>query len=746
MPPRLKSARPAGPPAAEPAAVESTIATADAASPVARRAPGRSLPRAVGNSSQDGRATSSRFAPPGAPATSSQAPVASSQSELARKKQLNAAINAWAETQVGCNKTMIRKKVKEALRESNGPSFDFRGSGLTSLPAEIGQAQRLCWLDLTDNQLTSIPAEMGKIKTLRVLQLSNNQLTAFPAEMQKAKKLESLLLSHNRLTDFPAEMRNAVALKELNLSNNALSSFPSQLGQLKALRVLDLSHNVLQDFPEEMKQATALEQLDLAHNLLHSFPAGMAEAKSLHTLKLNNNRLSSFPAGMGQAQALRELDLDENRLTSFPVEMGQAESLCRLYLGNNRLTGFPAEMGQARALETLDLSNNRLIDFPGEMGQAKMLRELLLNNNRLSDLPAAICQSKTLRTLNMSDNQLSDLPAELGQLSNLQHLFLKHNQFIQVPRVLLDLPATVEIDLRENPLPEEEILAVREAMAQRRAAGQSVPELLMPPLAGDELRDAAANNMNVHTGVLTDAFKKRLDEVVRQFPEQLKGSLDAQRAQLSAIEARLENALDTHAKNNLTDPKVLREARSMVSLMFQKSQGAKKAYHNDFQYSAGHVLAYTFLALEAQWERTPPMHQDEARRNGMTALIDALESGSGMCDTRLCEEVMQTIGLPLSAHAQANPEVVETQAPSVSTAESREFILDEAKKVLRELLDNDPMLSGDAPPDSWRPMLTQRMQNDHPGVPAEHLEKQMEEIESMWETFHDMVLEQRPAS
>jgi len=699
MPPRLTPLKQAVAPVVEPVAVEVEGLTEGAGPAVGRQPPRRALPPAAGNSSRDGQATSSDFGGLARPIASE--PAYKVPSEPAGKKQLNAKIENWIKTQLGCDKTSTRKKMRDVVHDLGGALADFSGRGLTSLPTEIGQAKTLRWLNLSDNQLTSIPAEMGKIKALKNLHLNNNQLSVFPAEMRNAKMLEQLDLSHNQLTDFPADMCKATALSELDLNNNVLTSFPGQIGQLKRLRVLLLANNALQSFPEEMGQANALEQLDLKNNQLSSFPAGMANAKALHTLDLKNNRLSSFPANMGQVGTLRNLDLS-----------------------NNELTGFPAEMGKAA-----------------------MLRQLHLNDNQLRSFPAAMSQVKTLVILNLSGNQLNELPAELGQLHNLLHLSLERNRITQVPRALLELPAATVIDLRENPLPEVEILAVREAMAQRRAAGQSVPQLLMPPAAADagELRDAAANNMGVHTPVLVNAFSRRLREVALQFSEQLEGSSYERRVKIRAIAARLDDALCTEETHHPPSTGVLRQARLTASLMFQTSHGERAAFHNDFIYSPGDVLAYAFLALEAQWESTPAIHQEQARHNGMTALMNALERSLTWCDTRMSEEVMQTIGWPLSEYAETHPEVVKIQAPPVSTAESRAIILKEAKKVLRELLGDNPALAGDVQPDAWRPTLVRRMQGNHPGMSAEDLKKQIEEIESIWETFHDMVLEQSPA-
>jgi Leucine-rich repeat (LRR) protein len=588
------------------------------------------------------------------------------------------------------------------------------------------------------------------------LVLTECTLHSIPAELAQASTLQKVDLRWNQLTSFPAEMAQVTALQTLELGVNLLSSFPAEMVQAKALQTLNLGTNQLTSFPAEMAHATALQNLDLGWNRLSSFPAEMAQVKTLQTLDLGQNRLTSFPAEMGQATALQTLDLGQNQLTSFPAEMGQAKALRKLDLGVNQLTSFPAEMGQATALQTLILVNNRLTSFPAEMGQAKALQTLDLESNRLTTFPAEIGQAKALQTLNLRDNALTTLPAEIAKLPNLRHLDLRGNRFTQVPRALLEAKADAEINLLHNPLPNEEIRAVRDAIAQRRAAGQPVPHLILPPLAEDvgELREAVANQMNVHTGVLTQAFKKRLDALAKQFPDHLNGTNQQQHHAMTEIETRLLVVLDAHALHHAPDAAAIAKAREIARLMIQKGQSEHLAYVNDFQDvqtgseanvvtgTAGHALAYTFLALEAQWAGTPEAHRAEARANGMSGLIAALNSGSGMCDTRLCEEVLQMVGLPLSDYAQAHPEVVAIQPVQSSIEESREIIMAAARQVLTALLETDPAPGDASPPAAWRSTLAATMQRDHPNVPAAEVERQMQHIELAWETFHDMVVEQ----
>jgi hypothetical protein len=77
---------------------------------------------------------------------------------------------------------------------------------LQSLPAEIGQLNKLQSLYLHNNQLQSLPVEIGQLKELQSLDLYNNQLQSLPQEIGQLKKLESLYLQNNPLQSLPSSL------------------------------------------------------------------------------------------------------------------------------------------------------------------------------------------------------------------------------------------------------------------------------------------------------------------------------------------------------------------------------------------------------------------------------------------------------------------------------------------------------------------------------------------------------------
>lgn len=136
------------------------------------------------------------------------------------------------------------------------------------------------------------------------------------------------------------------------------------------------------------------------------------------------------------------------------------------------------------------------------------------------------------------------------------------------------------------------------------------------------------------------------------------------------------------------------------------------------------------------------MHKAEAQRNGMTSLIRGLQNSKDFCATRLCEEVMQVIGIPLSAHAQARPLQMALAKMPPSDTESYDAVFAEAKKVLGAMLGTGVERLDDAPPAAWRGTLIRNVGQDHPDITSGQMAASLEKITSDWSTFHDLVVEQ----
>ncbi len=68
---------------------------------------------------------------------------------------------------------------------------------LTTVPAELGQCQRLGRLDLSHNQLTTVPAELGQCLQLWHLDLSHNQIALDREDILRIRNFQQLLFDGN---------------------------------------------------------------------------------------------------------------------------------------------------------------------------------------------------------------------------------------------------------------------------------------------------------------------------------------------------------------------------------------------------------------------------------------------------------------------------------------------------------------------------------------------------------------------
>eukprot|EP00061_Rhincodon_typus_P009196 g32499.t1 len=153
------------------------------------------------------------------------------------------------------------------------------------------------------------------------------------------------------------------------------------------------------------------KKLYLTGNLLHIVQVhDLAEYRSLELLHLGNNRISVIQEG-----AFRNLS-----------------NLRRLYLNGNHIERLsPAIFVGLQKLQHLYLESNVIKEIlQYTFHSLARLSLLYLNNNLLRSLPANVFVGTNLSRLNLRNNHFSQLPA----------------------RGLLDqLPATVHLDLRENP-------------------------------------------------------------------------------------------------------------------------------------------------------------------------------------------------------------------------------------------------------------------------------------------------------
>ena len=84
-------------------------------------------------------------------------------------------------------------------------------------------AQRLTFLDASDNEIAVLPPKFGDCKWLKVARLSRNHITDMRQVIGQTA-LEELNLAQNEVTQIPDNISNMTSLVTLDLSHNGLTS------------------------------------------------------------------------------------------------------------------------------------------------------------------------------------------------------------------------------------------------------------------------------------------------------------------------------------------------------------------------------------------------------------------------------------------------------------------------------------------------------------------------------------------
>ena len=136
---------------------------------------------------------------------------------------------------------------------------------LTRVPSNIHNLEKLCVLDLRNNQLKSVSVCLLEMPTLRDLKLSGNKIMELPGTCNWSPSIRSLYLSDNSLQTLPMCMAQA-KLTLLQLAKNNLYEVPLCVCEIITLEILDLSANPrLTQLPNQMGRLRNIRSLKLEH-------------------------------------------------------------------------------------------------------------------------------------------------------------------------------------------------------------------------------------------------------------------------------------------------------------------------------------------------------------------------------------------------------------------------------------------------------------------------------------------------
>uniref|UniRef100_A0A0D9XXH9 non-specific serine/threonine protein kinase n=1 Tax=Leersia perrieri TaxID=77586 RepID=A0A0D9XXH9_9ORYZ len=255
---------------------------------------------------------------------------------------------------VGLETVDLTRNMLEGPIPSNLSSTLYRlrlggGNSLNgTIPATIGDALALAYLELDSNQLTgNIPSELGKCKNLSLLNLASNKFDGpVPNAISSLDKLVVLKLQTNNLTGpIPSAFFGSESLSTMNLSQNSFTGeLPKEIGELSkktGLSILNLQFNKISgNIPDSIHLLTSLIELNLGNNFLTGTIPTMP-IKLSTVLNLSHNNLSgSIPSNIDLLSDLEILDLSYNNLSGdVPASLAKLQSLIQLVLSYNHLSG-----------------------------------------------------------------------------------------------------------------------------------------------------------------------------------------------------------------------------------------------------------------------------------------------------------------------------------------------------------------------------------------------------------------------
>ncbi|XP_068716726.1 leucine-rich repeat serine/threonine-protein kinase 2-like isoform X1 [Montipora capricornis] len=183
------------------------------------------------------------------------------------------------------------------------------------------------------------PVWLENLTWVEKLNLSSNLLTRVPSNIHNLEKLCVLDLRNNQLKSVSVCLLEMPTLRDLKLSGNKIMELPGRCNWSPSIRSLYLSDNSLQTLPMCMAQAK-LTLLQLAKNNLYEVPLCVCEIITLEFLDLSANpRLTQLPNQMGRLRNIRSLKLEHlDQLTDPPDRIKQDGVKTIMYLRNSLRT------------------------------------------------------------------------------------------------------------------------------------------------------------------------------------------------------------------------------------------------------------------------------------------------------------------------------------------------------------------------------------------------------------------------
>lgn len=334
------------------------------------------------------------------------------------------------------------------------------------------------FLNLEDKELTEIPAQVGELVQLRTLILSHNQITDI-SPLQNLKQLKRLDLAENHIVAIDA-LQHIEGLEYLNISRNPIQDM-SCLSNLKEIKELWLIKNNLTDI-QFLAELHSIEYLRIGLNNLTDITP-IQHLKNIHSLNIGRNNIISIEAiknlvsiedfymvsnhisdisALENLTNMHSLNISNNQISDISV-LENLNNINSLYMSNNQISDI-SSLKNLTNIHWLDMVNNQVSDI-SVLENLTNMGWLNIANNQVSDI-SVLGNLIDIHWLHIANNQISDISI-LVNLTNLYTLDIANNHISDIT-VLLHFSELNELILYGNPIPEAQIVQIRDAFPMAR--------------------------------------------------------------------------------------------------------------------------------------------------------------------------------------------------------------------------------------------------------------------------------------
>ena len=332
------------------------------------------------------------------------------------------------------NMTVSSKKYvpfsREELRERRE---SFTRTFVNNSDSYRGLSEELRWgLKMNNVPLTESTSSLKSYPTDNSTFNYATGITSLPDELNNLEKLQTLYIGYSPIRRLPSDMSNMTALIDLEMFYlPELKEFPMGLATLPKLETLTFACN-FNVSPESMYEglkamnagnvSKSLQALYIPTQKVNKIP-DLSGIKKLGLLNIQDCGVYEFEAAFGKDHYFADFYADGNNLSSLPTDengffVGIDNNTSSLVFARNKFTAMPDifDAKSVYTMGTMDFSHNQISSFEGFNGgkfRGVNCNSLNLSYNQLTTWPKEFSDSESAVSAYMlAGNKISEVKKE----------------------------------------------------------------------------------------------------------------------------------------------------------------------------------------------------------------------------------------------------------------------------------------------------------------------------------------------